>query len=292
MSKNVYDIFRTVSKKRTACFDTRSAAFITQGKLSKDIYHKRKQKTIKAGLVYQYKEGPDEAIVYTFKKDDLRKGDYFIFDHVNYLVYEDQKLTDENNNHKKHRAVECNVSFSFEGECYKGYFVSTMRRKSDPDLEGKQILMPDEMPLLMLPKNSKLTINSIFVIDDDDKPWKVVEYDAITNRGITYYYLERDYKRNIVEDENASEPVEINFISEEEVVDQSALDSNLVFALRPLTPYAFSTEEAHFSATPRVEIISREKNKIEFEVPIEVSSVLITTKHNNEDIDVQYLVVG
>jgi hypothetical protein len=166
MNKNVYDVFRTVAQKRATCFDTRSAAFITQGKLSKDIYHKRKNKVIKAGLVYRYQEGPDEAIVYTFKKDDLRKGDYFVYDHTDYLVYEDQKLVDENVDHKKHRAVECNVSFSFQGDIYKGYFVSTLRRKSDPDLEGKQLLMPDEMPLLILPKNNALTINSVFFIDD------------------------------------------------------------------------------------------------------------------------------
>jgi len=166
MNKNVYDVFRTVAKKRATCFDTRSAAFITQGKLSKDIYHKRKNKIIKAGLVYRYQEGPDEAIVYTFIEDDLRKGDYFIYDDTDYLVYEDQKLVDENVNHKKHRAVECNISFSFNEQIFKGYFVSTLRRKSDPDLEGKQLLMPDEMPLLILPKNNFLTINSIFFIDD------------------------------------------------------------------------------------------------------------------------------
>jgi hypothetical protein len=166
MNKNVYDVFRTVAKKRATCFDTRSAAFITQGKLSKDIYHKRKNKIIKAGLVYRYQEGPDEAIVYTFIEDDLRKGDYFIYDDTDYLVYEDQKLVDENVNHKKHRAVECNISFSFNEQIFKGYFVSTLRRKSDPDLEGKQLLMPDEMPLLILPKNDSLTINSIFFIDD------------------------------------------------------------------------------------------------------------------------------
>jgi hypothetical protein len=165
MNKNVYDIFRTVAKKRATCFDTRSAAFITQGRLSKDIYHKRKNKNIKAGLVYQYKEGPDEAIVYTFKKDDLRKGDYFVYDHVNYLVFEDQKLVDEDVNHKKHRAVECNVTFQFGESSYKGYFLSSLRRKQMPNFQSKEVLMPNEMPLIILPTNNEININSRFKIN-------------------------------------------------------------------------------------------------------------------------------
>jgi hypothetical protein len=165
MTKNVYDVFRTVAKKRATCFDTRSAAFIMQGRLSKDIFHKRKNKNIKAGLVYQYKEGPDEAIVYTFKKDDLRKGDYFVYDHVNYLVFENQKLVDEDVNHKKHRAVECNVSFQFGQNSYQGYFLSSLRRKQMPGFEGKEVLMPKEMPLLILPTNSEININSRFKIN-------------------------------------------------------------------------------------------------------------------------------
>jgi len=300
MNKNVYDVFRTVAKKRATCFDTRSAAFITQGRLSKDIYHKRKNKNIKAGLVYQYKEGPDEAIVYTFKEDDLRKGDYFVYDHTDYLAYEDQKLVDENVNHKKHRAVECNVSFSFQGDIYKGYFISTLRRKSDSDFEGKQLLMPDEMPLLILPKNDSLTINSIFSIDD--KPWKIVEYDSITNKGITYYYLERDFKRNhgdeeetLIQNFNFIEE-EVNFTQEPEPLFaafsiQAEEDTKHEMALRPLVDYYFSTEDAYFSATPKIDVINREKTKIHFQVPFGISEVAISTKMNGAIVEKIYRVI-
>ena len=298
MNKNVYDVFRTVAKKRATCFDTRSAAFITQGRLSKDIYHKRKNKNIKAGLVYQYKEGPDEAIVYTFKQDDLRKGDYFVYDHTEYLVYEDQKLADESVNHKKHRALECNVSFSFNEDIYKGYFVSTLRRKSDPDLEGKQLLMPDEMPLLILPKNNSLTINSIFFVDD--KPWKIVEYDSITNKGITYYYLERDFTRNIPEEVEAQS---FNFITEQEEFTQEPQqmlrsfslqqteEQELEIALQPLIDYYFTTEEGYFSATPKIDVLRREKTKVHFQIPLGISEVSISTRLNGVNVEKIYKVI-
>ena len=35
-----------------------------------------------------------KVIVYTLLEDDLLKGDYFVYDSVNYLVYEQNKLTD------------------------------------------------------------------------------------------------------------------------------------------------------------------------------------------------------
>lgn len=297
MNKNVYDVFRTVAKKRATCFDTRSAAFITQGKLSKDIFHKRKNKIIKAGLVYQYKEGPDEAIVYTFKNDDLRKGDYFVHDHTDYLVFEDQKLVDDGVNHKKHRAVECNVSFSFQGIIFKGFYLSTLRRKTDRDLEGKQLLMPDEMPLLILPKNENLTVNSVFFIDE--KPWRIVEFDSITNKGITYYYLERDFTRNLSEEEEI-EIQSFSFITEEEFTQEPEPmfmpfsfepEGSQEVALRPLTDYYFTTEEGYFSATPKVDVVSREKTKINFQIPLGISEVSISTRLNGVNLEKIYKVV-
>lgn len=284
MNKNVYDVFRTVSKKRATCFDTRSAAFIMQGKLSKDIYHKRKNKIIKAGLVYRYQEGPDEAIVYTFKKDDLRKGDYFVYDHVNYLVFEDQRLVDESVDHKKHRAVECNVSFEFEEETYKGYFLSSLRRKQKPDFEKKELLMPNEMPLLILPTNLKITINSRFRIES--KYWEVKEYDEISNKGITYYYIDRYVKETSKEEEVI--PV-FDFVPEEVDILQSEVNGQNT--LRPEIEYIFDTEDFYFASNPKVEIILREKNRIGFKIPFGISTISIETKELGVIIDKTYSVV-
>jgi hypothetical protein len=43
--------------------------------------------------------------------------------------------------------------------------MSSVRRKESPDFEGRQVLMPDEMPLLILPTNNVITINTNFVIE-------------------------------------------------------------------------------------------------------------------------------
>ena len=54
---------------------------------------------------------------------------------------------------------------------------------------GKKVVIPEETPLLVLPTNNSIDVKSEFVIEG--KPFVVTEYDHITNKGITYYYLER-----------------------------------------------------------------------------------------------------
>ena len=259
MSKNVYDIFRAVQNKRTTSYNERSAAFITEGKLSKTIYHKRRKVKISAGIVYNNKEGPDEVIVYTFQKDRLHKGDYFILNDVNYLVYEEEKLTDENINHRKQKAVECNVSFMFEGKSFQGYFRSSLRRHNDEDFTGRQLLSPEENPILILPTNENLHINSEFMIEN--KPWRIVEYDYITNKGISYYYLERGIVRNETGEDEEDLPV---------------IQSNLP-ALEALVEHTFETTDGVFSSTPPVEIIKKTSTSVTFIVPFGISQVYIST---------------
>ena len=76
-NKNVYEIFRDIQKKKENCNDRGSAAFIIEGGLSQDIYHRRNKRAIPAALVFNHKEGPDELTVFTLLKDDLFKSDYF-----------------------------------------------------------------------------------------------------------------------------------------------------------------------------------------------------------------------
>ena len=136
----------------------------------RDVTHVRLNKTIKAAVTFNDKEGPDESIVYTFNSDNLLKGDYFIYDNVYYLVYEDVKLTDKNLNWKKQRAVECNINFTINGTLFNAYFLSALRRGLNPDLERSTALVPNEEPLIIVPSNSLLTIGTRFNING--KPWK------------------------------------------------------------------------------------------------------------------------
>lgn len=287
MSKNIYDIYRDVQTKRNECYDERSAAFIEQGKLSKDITHKRLDTVIKAAVVFSHKEGPDEVIVYSYIEDDLQKSDYFIYDNTNYLVYENIRLTDSDINYKKQKAVECNVAFSFESKSFIGYYKSSLRGTENPDFVGREIVTPDETPLLILPTNSDIEVNSEFVIEE--KPFKVVEFDNITNKGITYYYLERNYNKvgEIIEPE-----VQPTYVGEEpEGEVQLFSEEPIEKALRPMVEYTFDTVDAYFAATPKVEVVSRKRTEVTFKVPFGISEVDITTKDLNGIVERNYKVV-
>lgn len=274
---NIYDIYRGVQTKRNECYDERSAAFIEQGKLSKEVFHVRLKKDIKAALVFKHQEGPDEVLVYSYLSDDLQKSDYFVYKNTNYLVYEENRLTDDDISYKKQKAVECNVAFTFEGTVFNGYYKSSLRGSEDQAFEGRQLISPDETPLLILPTNSTIKVNSEFAIED--KPFKVMEFDSITNKGISYYYLERNYNKNIPEVGGLSImsiTTEPEIINELETVE--TLQENM--GLRAMVEYTFKTEDAFFSTTPAVEILAKKRTEVKFRVPFGISEISIKVKEN------------
>lgn len=297
MSKNVYDIFRDVQEKRSTTYNQRSAALIIDGKMSKTIYHKRNEKFIHAALLFSQDEGPDEIWVFSFIKDQLQKGDYFTYEDNNFLIIEENKIFDPDINHKKQKAVECNVSFTINNEIFNGYFQGGLRRIQKKDFENDELLLPQENPLLVLPSTAPLEINSEFMIEG--KPWRVIEYDKITNKGVGYFYLERGI--NYTTEEVPEVEMSLNILSEEESIDQEPELLMRSFAapeepinedaLHAMVDYTFSTENAYFVATPKVEIISRKKDKVIFKIPFGIEQVSISTKTNEVIVEKFYKVV-
>jgi hypothetical protein len=281
MTSNLYDNFRSVQGVKKECYDKRSAAFINTGKLSQDITHTRLDEEIKAAIVFNYKEGPDDTYIFTYIEDDLLKGDYFAYDSGNYLVYEDVKLTDSDIDYKKQKAAECNVTFEHDDITYIGYFTSSVRSVNENEFIGSQAILPDETPLLIVPTGI-LTIGDRFTIEG--KPFKIQEYDNITNKGIMYLYLERDF---IAKDENEVVEEVPNYVIEETpLVQDTAQDDTL--DLRPMTEYTFTTELGYFTATPKVEVLSRSLTEIKFRVPFGIEQVIISIK---KTIDTTVIVV-
>lgn len=297
MSKNVYDRFRDVQEKRTATYNQRSAALIIDGKMSKIIYHKRNEKYIHAALLFSQDEGPDEVWVFSFLDDQLLKGDYFTYEDNNFLIIEENKLFDPDINHKKQKAVECNVSFTINNEIFNGYFQGGMRRIQKKDFENDILLQAQENPLLILPSSAPLEINSEFMIEG--KPWRVIEHDKISNKGLGYYYLERGI--NYTEEEVPEVQMTLNILPENDPVVQEPQPMLRSFAapeepinedaLYAMVEYTFTTESAYFVTTPKVEIISRKKDKVTFKIPFGIEQVSISTKSNGVNVEKFYKVV-
>ena len=184
-------------------------------------------------------------------------------------------MTDADLPYKKQNALECNVSFNFNGESFIGYFKSALRGSESPTMLGKSVVVPEESPLLVLPTNNKITIKSEFMIEG--KPFVVKEYDHITNKGITYYYLERGTEKTIA----PVAPVD----PDDPVVPPVIDDTPKLYAMME---YEFNTQGAIFAATPAVEIISRSLSKVKFRIPFGITSVVITTKEDGVNIEKLY----
>lgn len=257
---NIYEKFRGVQAKKTSCYDERSAAFITEGLVSQDITHVRLNEEIKAAIVITDKEGPDESLVYTLNENSLLKGDYYIYDSNYYLVYENVRLTDDSLIWKKQKALECNVQITLNSTTYYAYFISNIRQKSFNTLENDAALLPDEAALLIMPTSSDFDIDTQITIGT--KGWKVIDYDKISNDGITYMYIERTTIKNTTLETVTPEASDI---------------------LHPMVEYTFDTYNAYFSATEDVNIISRSATSVTFKVPFGISSITITTKNDSDE---------
>lgn len=269
MSK--YNFFRTKTKNSTECSLNHEFNSMLNGSMGTEIYSFRLQKTIKAALNISETEGPDKTIVFTQKTKncgcgELLKGDYFCWKNKIYFVYEDIALVRETN-YIKQLAYECNVEFSIsENEVSWGYFVSSLTKYVSDSGQKDIVIISGEKPILVLPYKPWAVVGlKIFF---GGKFWRVVDTDLITNKGIAYLSLERDF------DEIKSAPEE-----------QPNEDMELNIGEIPVnTEIEVSTNNAYFESTPNVQIISRQVDKVKFIVPFGVDILTIKTKNENNEV--------
>lgn len=280
---NIYDIFRGVQSKKDTCYDETSAAFVIEGNVSNEVTHVRLNQQKQVALIFNDKEGPDDAFIFSKKQkntlNNFKKGDYFIYDGTYFLIYEDVKLSNKELPFIKQRAVECNVIFNVNSTNYYGAFFSTMRKMLENDLVKSSVLVADERPIIVVPKNSAFVTGISFMIEN--KPWIVNDYDNITNKGITYLYLEK----YIVKNQTVLPIQPLMALGAAEALDETP-------TLIALVENTLETYGAFFAAVPKVEILERKKNSVKFSVPFGIDEVLISTKNDSgQIIETYYKVV-
>ena len=273
---NIYSSFKEAQARKDACYNKLSASFILKGTYSVDITHVRTNTVKKAAISFKEKEGPDQVSVFTIKdatlSNNLAKGDYFIHNNTYYLIYEKVKLIDENIIYLKHRARECNVSFSINNKTIYGYFAGSMDKYTDISFEKSFLINDKQKPMLILPSLSFIEIGKRITIGG--RPWKIIDFDNITNSGITYISLDSSFEENI--------PVNIIEPEEEET-------NNI---LKPLVEYTFDTTMGFFASVPKVDIIERKSSSIKFSIPLGINNITISVKDSeNEIVETEYKVV-
>lgn len=271
-----FNLFRKKMQSESCCNINYETDFIVNGASSTKIYVPRLKETKSAALVFTDKEGPDSALIYTHKQEvheyDLKKSDYFLWKDYTFFVYENVKITREVA-YIKQQAYQCNVVVRYDGDdednLLRGYFLSSLRTYSDLDFQQKLNITDKQQPILIMPNWAYEMLPEKVSIGG--KPWKVLEVDNITNPGIAYISIER------------------NFYTKSNDV-ASVFKADVLLAGQE---YTMETADGYLKTSSPLNIKSIAENKIVFSVPFGYTEVEITVKNaNGELVTKQYKVEG
>lgn len=264
-----FAIFRKKMDNEAQCKLKFEQRFITEGASAITIHIIRLDEDRSASMVISEAEGPDSAIVFTPKQftkvNDLLKADYFTWDEKMFFVYEDV-LIPRDVSYIKQKAYQCNVKVLCGEEEFGGYFISSLRTYVDTELQKNINITDKEQPILVMPINENIKVGTKLSIGD--KPWKVIDVDNITNNGILYISLERDF---YTKSDNIIENYEPN-------------------VLKAGIEYDFPTSDAYFNTSTPLTIKSRRGNLVKVLIPYGITEVDISTKIDNEIQTIKYKV--
>ena len=267
---NYYDVFRRKSGS-TKCSDRGKANIVMDAVGTTTVFHRRVKKDIEVNLVISNRtEGLGTAKVYTWAKDNLRVGDYFVWRRKHVLLVTDQEnnvLLDCKIN--KFMARECNVIVHYKTEDsdtldkhFDAVFIGKAQNKINPFLRTRE-----DNPLFAL------DIKDMIIYSGEDLPrfksciikkqqWDVVSWDDVTACPIIYSTIEQ-VPLTLLQAELPDED------TDEEIIYRAGLT------------YEFITENYYFKSDLDLKP-ERQKDKIILTMPYNLDSITFETKENNE----------
>lgn len=260
---------------------SRISDFIAVSTSKIDVIIEGQTNAIPVVFINNDKEGVDEAIVYSYTSNGLVVGNYFTWEEWTYLVYKEVKNVKRENYIDSFHVIKCNINFTLNGNDIKAYFRGPMRLHRSVLDEAAQSLGFDVnmRSVVMLPTSYGVAINDEFYIGDQG--WRVESLDKLTTTGITYLNIAL---KNLVDTTKLA-------TSEVDVVPLMAMSfAAPVEELDPGITYTFTTEDAYFDPSVKVDIKERKKTSIKFSIPFGVRELDISTKEAGEIITKSYKV--
>ena len=270
---STFNLFRKKQQNNEDCRNKFESSFILEGTSAVVIHSLRLNVNKQAALIISDKEGPDTNLVFTYKErvkdNELLKGDYYTWRDKTYLVYEDIDIV-RDVAYKKQKSYQCNVSFEVNRTIWHGYYVSSLAKYVDTTLQDDLNITDNDKPILILPQVEWMAVGAKIVISG--KPYKIIDFDAITNSGIVYCSLDRDFVSKYDDVEQLIEPTA--------AVLTAGVESTI------------DTCFGYFQSDVDVEIVTKTYNSVKFIVPYGIDTITITTKDElKNDITVEYKVV-
>lgn len=245
--------------------------------------------------IFQDKEGPNNAILYTYREDGFKLGDLIVKqsfkngeelvgNRETYFLFEESPRVDGSENTRVFTTIEANAIVKAKaGTFFPAYFKGEMRTELKISYSAKSnVSTLDNLALLIVPR-SQFQVHNKDTFEEiknfkgaygSNFSWEVEDKDEITTQGMQYVSIKKTLK---VPNETTPE--------EEE-------GENKLPILAAGSVARVPTNQAHFAATPPVKVTKRTATEITFDVPGEPGEIVIETKgENGEIITTPYLIV-
>lgn len=256
---------------------------------------------LKAVHIFKEKEGPDNAVLYTYRDDGLQLGDMIVkqaFDKHGeellmnrevFLLFEEAPRVDGSTDIRVFSTIEANAIIKeLNGTYFLGYFKGEMRSESQIDYALRVNLATlDSLAMLIVPRREFQVLNKhIFTEIKSTKTgessyfsWGVSDKDDITTSGMQYVSIKKILR----------EPEIIIEDPEEEIPTEPEAPANVIAANSTVEVV---TSGGYFAADQNVKILQRKATLVVFEAPIMSGELNISTKNaEGEIITIKYMVI-
>lgn len=270
---NYLDSFRDRMRRSEQGFSKSSAQFITLGTNSTTIDFGDKE-WVAAAIVLNGEKEPNTWYLYLYPNEPIEVGDYFRNKEDIYFITKKEKIIADVS-YNKFFFYQTNYIIDKDGTELGLCFIGPLEKYVGNKLEDSALLLSNTKPIIIFPKKAHAAkIGDEFVIGG--RPWKIVEYDDITNPHICYCSVELSTIKTNTYDT---------------IVSTYSLKDNELETLKCGVKHTFKIEDGFFASKPSVTILRKNPNSVEFKIPYWVKNIEIITKENWVEQSKHYKVV-
>ena len=257
----------------------RISDIIAQSLSRVEVLLERLQKAIPVIFINKDKEGGDESIMYSYKTDGVRIGDYVTAFDKSHLVYKEVRNLKREDYIDCWNTAMCNINFEYGGNTIKAFFRGRLRavQSEEENLKLNFGIDSSVEAYLVVPSSYNIARNEPIVINGEG--WRTISIDSSTNAGISYvsleeYIIANTTKTSVNEDTEPGPTLEPD--------NTPVLKSNLTLD--------FTTEDGYFTADKKLKIIERTATNVKVIIPSEVSEINISIKQDGLVVSTLYYV--
>lgn len=272
---NYLDSFRDRMQRSEKGFAEQSAAaFIEKGTNSTLVDFGDKE-NVRAAIVLNSEKEPNTWYLYLYPNEPIEVGDYFRNKDEIYFVIKQEKMI-ANVSYNKFLFYHANYIIDKDEKELGLCFIGPLEKYVNNRLEDSTLLLSNTKPIVIFPKKVHAAkIGDEFEIGG--RPWKIIEYDDITNPYICYCSVELTTRKT-------------NTFAET-IPEVYGLREEKIETLKCGVRHKIKIEDGYFASTPSVTILRKNPNSIEFKIPYWIKNIEITTKENWVEVTKKYKVV-